>query len=103
MTRQKLLRLVEIAEILGVSKQRAHQLADEDDFRDLVEQDGRGRLWNRRQVGLGRRSGEPRSRGADRIHRCHKDIANGTSEHEVVIEYDYVGFDPTKPDMKGAR
>jgi predicted DNA-binding transcriptional regulator AlpA len=32
MTRPKLLRIVDIAEILGVSKQRAHQIADEKGF-----------------------------------------------------------------------
>jgi predicted DNA-binding transcriptional regulator AlpA len=44
------IRLVEIAEILGVSKQRAHQLAAEDDFPSPFTADGRGRLWNRREV-----------------------------------------------------
>jgi predicted DNA-binding transcriptional regulator AlpA len=44
------LRLIEIAELLGVSKQRAHQLADESGFPTPVERDGRGRLWSRREV-----------------------------------------------------
>jgi predicted DNA-binding transcriptional regulator AlpA len=44
------LRLVEIAELLGVSKQRAHQIADEPGFPAPVERDGRGRMWSRREV-----------------------------------------------------
>jgi predicted DNA-binding transcriptional regulator AlpA len=44
------LRLIEIAELLGVSKQRAHQIAAEPGFPDQVAEDGRGRLWNRREV-----------------------------------------------------
>jgi hypothetical protein len=44
------IRLVEIAELLGVSKQRAHQIADERGFPAPVAEDGRGRLWNRREV-----------------------------------------------------
>jgi predicted DNA-binding transcriptional regulator AlpA len=43
-------RIVEIAEILGVSKQRAHQIADEPGFPAPIERDGRGRLWSRREV-----------------------------------------------------
>lgn len=43
-------RLVEIAELLGVSKQRAHQIADEPGFPAPIERDGRGRLWIRREV-----------------------------------------------------
>jgi predicted DNA-binding transcriptional regulator AlpA len=46
------IRLVEIAELLGVSKQRAHQLADEPGFPAPVERDGRGRLWDRREIQL---------------------------------------------------
>jgi hypothetical protein len=37
-----MVRLVEIAELLGVSKQRAHQIADEPDFPAPVGRDGRG-------------------------------------------------------------
>jgi predicted DNA-binding transcriptional regulator AlpA len=43
-------RAVEIAELLGVSKQRAHQIADEDGFPAPVAEDVRGRLWDRREV-----------------------------------------------------
>ena len=44
------IRVVEIAELLGVSKQRAHQNAYEDGFPAPVAEDGRGRLWDRREV-----------------------------------------------------
>ena len=43
-------RLVEVAELLGVSKQRAHQLADGDGFPAPIAEDGRGRLWGRREI-----------------------------------------------------
>jgi DNA-binding transcriptional MerR regulator len=46
-SRSKTVRIVEFAELLGVSKQRAHQLADEDGFRAPVGEDGRGRLYRR--------------------------------------------------------
>jgi predicted DNA-binding transcriptional regulator AlpA len=48
--RSKTVRIVEIAELLGVSKQRAHQLADKDGFPAPVAEDGRGPLWDRREV-----------------------------------------------------
>jgi predicted DNA-binding transcriptional regulator AlpA len=50
MTKSRGVRLVEIAEILGVSKQRAHQIADEDGFPAPMAEDVRGRLWDRREV-----------------------------------------------------
>jgi hypothetical protein len=50
MPKPKTVRLVEIGEILGVSKQRAHQIADEPGFPAPVGEDGRGRQWNRREV-----------------------------------------------------
>jgi hypothetical protein len=43
-------RVVEIAELLGVRKQRAHQIADEDCFPPPVAEDSRGRLWSRWEV-----------------------------------------------------
>ena len=43
-------RLVEIAELLGVSKQRAHQIADESGFPSPLAEDARGRRWDRREV-----------------------------------------------------
>jgi hypothetical protein len=42
-------RAVEIAELLGVSKQRAHQIADESGFPPPLSEDARGRLWDRRE------------------------------------------------------
>jgi hypothetical protein len=45
MTRRKLLRVVDIAEILGVSKQRADQLRREPDFPAPVDRWARGDLW----------------------------------------------------------
>jgi predicted DNA-binding transcriptional regulator AlpA len=44
------IRLVEIAELLGVTKQRAHQLADEPDFPAPLAQDASGRVWSRYEV-----------------------------------------------------
>jgi hypothetical protein len=44
------MRLVDIAELLGVTKQRAHQIAEEKGFPAPLERDGRGRLWARRDV-----------------------------------------------------
>jgi hypothetical protein len=42
------LRLVDIADLLGVTKQRAHQLAERSDFPPPVEMESRkGRLWAR--------------------------------------------------------
>jgi predicted DNA-binding transcriptional regulator AlpA len=49
-SRFKTVRLIDIAELLGVGKQRAHQLAAEDGFPAPVAEDGRGRLWDRREV-----------------------------------------------------
>jgi len=39
-----------VAELFGVSKQRAHQLAGKDGFPAPVGEDGRARLWDRREV-----------------------------------------------------
>jgi predicted DNA-binding transcriptional regulator AlpA len=50
MTTSRTLRLVEIADLLGVSKQRAHQIAEEPGFPTPVQHDGRGRLWDQREV-----------------------------------------------------
>jgi hypothetical protein len=43
-------RLVEIAELLGVSKQSAHQLTAGDGFPPAVGSDDRGHCWDGRQV-----------------------------------------------------
>ena len=44
------IRLVEIAELLGVSKQRAHQIADEKGFPAPLAEDASGRVWSRYEV-----------------------------------------------------
>lgn len=44
------IRLVEIAELLGVTQQRAQQIAAERDFPTPVAEDGRGRPWDQREV-----------------------------------------------------
>jgi predicted DNA-binding transcriptional regulator AlpA len=44
------IRLVEIAELLGVSKQRVHQIADEYGFPAPIAENHRGRLRDRREV-----------------------------------------------------
>jgi hypothetical protein len=43
-------RLVEIAELLGVTKQRAHQIAAEPGFPKPVGREGQSRMWGRREV-----------------------------------------------------
>jgi hypothetical protein len=43
-------RLVQIVELLRVSKQRAHQLPGESGFPAPVAEDARGRLWGGREV-----------------------------------------------------
>jgi prophage regulatory protein len=43
-------RLTEIADLLGVTKQRAHQIAEEKGFPTPLAEDGRGRVWDRREV-----------------------------------------------------
>ena len=60
------IRVVEIAELLGVTKQRAHQLAAEDEFPAPVTQDGRGRLWDRREVTAWAKRWRREKPGADR-------------------------------------
>ena len=46
--RSKTVRIIEIAELLGVSKQRAHQIADEPSFPAPVGREGQSRVWSRR-------------------------------------------------------
>ena len=41
--RSSSVRIIEIAELLGVSKQRVHQIADAEGLPAPVERDGRGR------------------------------------------------------------
>jgi prophage regulatory protein len=50
MTRSQVLRLFEIAELLGVSKQRAHQISEEKGFPAPLAEDTRGRVWSRYEV-----------------------------------------------------
>jgi predicted DNA-binding transcriptional regulator AlpA len=45
-----LIRVGEVARLLGVSRQRAHQLASEESFPTPVARDRRGRLWSREVV-----------------------------------------------------
>jgi hypothetical protein len=54
---------MEIAELLGVSKQRAHQIAEEKGFPAPVAEDARGRLWGRYEVQAWASIGEARSPG----------------------------------------
>jgi predicted DNA-binding transcriptional regulator AlpA len=44
------IRLVNVAELLGVTKQRTHQIVDEPGFPDPVTEDGGARIWRRREV-----------------------------------------------------
>jgi predicted DNA-binding transcriptional regulator AlpA len=44
------IRFVEVAQLLGVSKQRAHQMADAPGFPAPAHHDSRGRFWDRREV-----------------------------------------------------
>jgi predicted DNA-binding transcriptional regulator AlpA len=49
-TKPKTVRLVEIAELLGVTKQRAHQIAGDKGFPPPLAEDVRGRMWSRYEV-----------------------------------------------------
>jgi predicted DNA-binding transcriptional regulator AlpA len=49
-SKPRTVRVVEIAELLGVTKQRAHQIADEEGFPAPVGREGQSRLWGRREV-----------------------------------------------------
>jgi hypothetical protein len=62
-------RLVEIAELLGVTKQRAHQIAEQKGFRAPLAEDARGRVESRYEVqawAKRRRTEKPWRRGAGR-------------------------------------
>lgn len=48
--RRQTIRLIEVADLLGVSKQRAHQIAEEPGFPSSVAEDGRGRVRSRYEV-----------------------------------------------------
>ena len=49
-SRSKTVRIIEIAEILGVSHQRASKIVAERGFPKSVGREGQSRLWNRREV-----------------------------------------------------
>jgi hypothetical protein len=49
MTRSSSLRLVEIAELLGVSHQRASKIVEERGFPRPIGRQGQSRLWDRRE------------------------------------------------------
>ena len=44
------IRLVEIAEFLGVTKQRAHRIAEEKGFPGPLAEDARAQVWSRYEV-----------------------------------------------------
>lgn len=48
--RSKTLRIIEIAELLGVTHQRASKIADQAGFPAPVGREGQSRLWDRREV-----------------------------------------------------
>ena len=50
MPKPRTVRLVEIAELLGVTKQRAHQIAEEKGFPAPLAEDAHGRVWSRYEV-----------------------------------------------------
>jgi predicted DNA-binding transcriptional regulator AlpA len=64
-SRSKTVRIIEIAELLGVTKQRAHQIAGESGFPAPVAEDVRGRLWSRYEVQAWRSDGAWRSPGGE--------------------------------------
>ena len=49
-SKPRTVRIIEIADLLGMSKQRVHQIADGEGFPAPVAEDGQGRLWDRREV-----------------------------------------------------
>ena len=44
------IRLVEVAELLGVSQQRAHQIAEENGLPAPIAENDQGRVWSRYEV-----------------------------------------------------
>jgi hypothetical protein len=56
---------VAVGELLGVSKQRIHQIASERGFPAPVAEDSRGRLWDRRKVTECAKSWRKESPGAN--------------------------------------
>jgi hypothetical protein len=74
-------RLVEIAELLGVSKQRAHQLADEDGFRLRFGREGQSpAMGSARGHGVGKALAAREALAlAHELHEHHRDIASAAS------------------------
>jgi predicted DNA-binding transcriptional regulator AlpA len=64
-SRSKSVRIVEIADILGVTHQRASKIVAIRGFPKPVRQEGQSRLWDRREVSAWARSGGAISPGAD--------------------------------------
>jgi hypothetical protein len=58
-------RIIEIAELVGVSDQQANKIVDAPGFPGPVEREGQSRLWDRRRSRLGQRSGGVGSLGAN--------------------------------------
>jgi hypothetical protein len=50
MTKFRTVRVLEIADLLGVSHRRASKIADQAGLPALVGREGQSRLWNRREV-----------------------------------------------------
>jgi hypothetical protein len=68
-------RIIEIAELVGVSHQQANKIADAPGFPSPVEREGQSRLWDRRRSRLGQRSGGVG--GAGCAARCGTVAARG--------------------------
>jgi predicted DNA-binding transcriptional regulator AlpA len=49
-SRSKTIRVIEIADLLGVSHQRASRIADEPGFPRPIGREGQSRLWDWREV-----------------------------------------------------
>ena len=60
------LRQVDIANLLGVSKQRAHQLARHETFPPPVRQQGRGARWRKADIAESKSLARPVNRAAGR-------------------------------------
>jgi predicted DNA-binding transcriptional regulator AlpA len=80
----KTVRLVEIAEILGMTHQRASVIARGANFPRPVGRQGQSRVWDRREVSAWRRSGGARSRGGSHGGRAPSQARWRTSEVRVL-------------------
>jgi predicted DNA-binding transcriptional regulator AlpA len=93
MTKPRAVRLVEIAQFLGVTKQRAHQVAEEKGFPAPLAEDARSRVWSRYEMRGGRSAGESRSRGG-RFRRNLRSVDKDQRWAALVEQ-----FDPLPPDL----